>query len=93
MLNRLVAATLLSVVVASVHADAARAVTLDVKGMDCAACPVTVKAILKKQPGVNDVKVDLKTATAEVTFDQAKVSPEKLAQAVTQAGFPSTVRK
>ena len=66
---------------------------LDVKGMDCAACPVTVKAVLKKQPGVADVKVDPKTATAAITFDPTKVSRETLARVVTEAGFPSTARK
>jgi hypothetical protein len=32
-----------------------RNATLDVKGMDCAACPITVKTVLKRQPGVSDV--------------------------------------
>jgi copper chaperone CopZ len=26
-----------------------------VKGMDCAACPITVKTVLKRQPGMSDV--------------------------------------
>ena len=75
------------------HAGPNESVTLDVKGMDCATCPITVKTVLKKQPGVTDVKVDFKKATAEITFDPDKVSREKLAQAVTEAGFPSTARR
>ena len=66
---------------------------LDVHGMDCATCPITVKTILKKQPGVEEVKVDFGKATAEVRFDPEKVSQERLAQAVTEGGFPSAPRK
>ena len=93
MLKRLVALGVACLATIAVDAAPADSAILDVKGMDCAACPVTVKAVLKKQPGVADVKVDLKKATAEVHFDSGKVSAEKLAQAVTEAGFPSTARK
>jgi periplasmic mercuric ion binding protein len=37
------------------QASDVRNATLDVKGMDCAACPITVKTVLKRQPGVSDV--------------------------------------
>jgi len=92
MFKRLIATVFLSSIFAA-QAGASESVTLDVKGMDCAACPVTVKAVLKKEPGVSDVKVDFKKATAEITFEPSKVSRERLAQVVTEAGFPSTARK
>jgi periplasmic mercuric ion binding protein len=75
------------------QASGVRNATLDVKGMDCAACPITVKTVLKRQPGVSDVKVDAVQHTASVTFDPARISPEKLASAVTEAGYPTTPRK
>ena len=68
-------------------------VVLDVMGMDCAACPITVKAVLRKQPGVEEAKVDLEKQIAEVRFDAAKVTPDKLAAAVSEAGFPASPRK
>ena len=74
-------------------ADPAQLVVLDVKGMDCATCPITVKALLKKQAGVEDVKVDLQKQIAEVKFDAAKVTPDKLAAVVSEAGFPTRPRK
>ena len=92
MLKRFVSIAVLSVAF-SAHAAPSESVTLDVKGMDCATCPITVKTVLKKQAGVADVKVDFKKATAEITFDPGKVSREKLAQVVTEAGFPSTARR
>ncbi len=68
-------------------------IKLEVSDMTCAACPLTVKAALKKQPGVGDITVDLKAKTAEVTYDPEKNAPAKLAQAVTDAGFPAKVKK
>ena len=68
-------------------------VTLDVKGMTCATCPLTVKQVLKKQPGVSEAGVDFKTHTALVRFDPEKVQPEQLANAVSAIGFPATVKK
>ena len=91
-MKRLAALAALSIALAATAA-AAESVTLDIKGMDCAACPITVKTVLKKQPGVSDVKVDFKKASAEITFDPGKVTPEKLAQVVTEVGFPTTPRK
>ena len=67
--------------------------TLDVKGMTCAACPITVRKVLKRVPGVADAAVDLKTGTAEVRFDPDRVQPDALAKALTGAGFPATVRR
>lgn len=92
MLNRF-AAVVISGAILVASAGEAQTVTLDVKGMNCASCPVTVKVLLKKQPGVGDVKMDAERHTAEVKFDPAKVSPQKLAQAVTEAGYPATPRK
>ena len=68
-------------------------VTLDVKNMTCATCPITVKKSLEKVPGVSAVKVDYDKKTATVTYDPDKAKPDALTHATTDAGFPSTVRK
>ena len=92
MMNRMVA--VLALAAAAFAADArAQKIVLDVKGMTCATCPLTVKVVLKKQPGVEEVKMDALKHTAEVDFDPAKSSPEKLAKAVTDAGYPASPRK
>ena len=70
-----------------------RNVTLDIKGMDCASCPLTVRQALKKTPGVADVKVDYASKTAEIRFEADKTSPAQLAKVVTDIGYPSTARK
>ncbi len=91
--KRLMAALALFGTLLAADASEAQKVTLDVKGMHCASCPLTVKVVLKKQPGVDDVKMDSEKHTAEVSFDPSKVSPERLAQVVTEAGYPATPRR
>lgn len=80
--------------VASLAAYAAPSeLVLDVKGMTCSTCPITVRAVLKKLPGVEEAKVDGEKHIASVKFDSTRVSPEAIAKAVTEAGFPAVPRK
>ena len=67
--------------------------TLIVSNMDCAACPLTVRAALEKVPGVTTAKVDFKAKLAVVAFDPTKTSPETLTKATASAGFPSSVKQ
>lgn len=75
-----------------VAADVIKSVTLEVQGMNCAACPITVRKALKKVPGVSDVKVDYKSGIAEVNYDSNKTSADELAKALTTVGYPTTVK-
>ncbi len=86
-------AVFLTLSTVTVAADAFKTVTLEVRGMTCAACPFTVKKALKKVPGVAEVAVDYKAGTAEVIYDAGKVSPDDLAKATTAAGYPTTVKE
>ncbi len=70
-----------------------RSATLEIKGMTCASCPLTVKQLLKKQPGVSEASVDYKSQSARVKFDPDKTQPEQLAKAISAIGFPTTVKK
>ena len=67
-------------------------VTLDVPGMNCSSCPITVKKALSKVDGVQQVKASLERREAVVTFDDKRTSTEKLSLASTNAGYPATVR-
>ena len=92
MLRSLMFAVCLALSSVAVAADVIETVTLEVQGMTCAACPITVKKALKKVPGVTDVKVDYKSGVAEVNYDPKKTSPDELAKAITTAGYPTTVK-
>ncbi|MBL8514277.1 MAG: heavy-metal-associated domain-containing protein [Betaproteobacteria bacterium] len=66
---------------------------LAVQGMTCATCPVTIKLALKREPGVVSTSVDFKKQSATVKFDPDRTSIERLAAAVTKAGFPAQAAK
>ncbi len=72
---------------------ATKTVTLDVPGMTCSLCPITVKKALMKVPGVASAEVSFESKQAVVTYDDAKTGPEELMQATRNAGFPSMVRE
>ena len=68
-------------------------VTLNVSGMTCPACPITVKKALEKVPGVSKVHVRFEKKQVLVTFDDAKTNTDALVKATTNAGFPSQPEK
>lgn len=69
---------------------AMQTVTLSVPGMDCAACPITVKLALNKVDGVSQVDVSYPDREAVVTFDDTRTSAEALTEVTTNVGYPST---
>lgn len=82
----------LAVFAAAVHA-APQTVTLDVPGMTCAACPITVKKAISKVDGVSRVDVSYERRQAVVTFDDAKASVRTLTLATENAGYTSTAKR
>lgn len=71
---------------------AQKTVTLDVPGMSCAACPITVKKALTRVDGVSHAEVDYGKRQASVTFDDARVSVDQLLHATSEAGYPSSIK-
>jgi len=71
---------------------AVQTVTLDVPGMTCSSCPITVKKALSKVEGVQQVKTSLEKKEAVVMFDDSKTSLAKLSMATADAGFPTTLK-
>ena len=74
------------------HAAEPVTVTLDVPGMNCGFCPITVRKALRKVPGVISASADLDSKTATVTYDPDRTSVEALTSATANAGYPSTLR-
>ena len=69
-----------------------KTVTLGVPGMNCAACPITIKKALQKVEGVEKVAVTYEPKEAVVTFDDAKTTVGRLTEATAKAGYPSTLK-
>lgn len=72
---------------------AQKIVKLNVPGMTCAVCPVTVKKALQNVGGVIIVSVNFEKKFALITFDDLKTNVAQLINATTDAGYPSTVVK
>ena len=68
---------------------ATKTVTLNVSGMTCPACPITVKKALNKVQGVSQVEIIYEKKQAVVTFDDTKTNTKALVKATTDAGYPS----
>ena len=88
----LLSAALLPGAVRSALAASPQTITLAVKNMTCAVCPITVRKALEKVTGVASVKVDLDTKTATVTFDPDKADATALINATAKAGYPASVK-
>lgn len=63
-----------------------------VDGMHCEGCVSTVKALLEIEAGVKAASVSLKDKTARVLADPAQTDPERLASAISRAGYKATLR-
>lgn len=69
---------------------AQKTITLDVTGMNCATCPITVKKSLTKVAGVSRADVSYEKRQAFVTFDDTQTTLDKITRATADAGYPST---
>ncbi|KYH33651.1 copper chaperone CopZ [Neomoorella mulderi] len=61
--------------------------TLQVEGMTCNHCKMSVEKALRGLEGITAVAVDLAAKTAHVTYDPAKVNLEAMKKAVAEAGY------
>ena len=67
-------------------------VLLNVPTMDCATCPITIKAALTKVPGVSKVKVSYEKREAVIVYDDTKATVADLKQATEDVGYPSMLK-
>ena len=90
--NSIVSAVAMLVLTAPAWASP-KTVTLNVSGMTCEACPVTVKKALQRVPGVSQIDVLYDKKQVVVTFDDSKTNTDALVKATTNAGYPSQLEK
>lgn len=60
-----------------------------VENMTCPLCPVTVRKAMERVSGVKSVAVDFDAKTATVVFDPATATPDEIAKASADAGYPA----
>jgi copper chaperone len=61
--------------------------TLKVEGMTCQHCVRSVTQALESQEGVTRADVDLQAGRANVDYDDSRVTPRELANAVAEEGY------
>jgi mercuric ion binding protein len=67
-------------------------VSLNVPTMDCATCPITIKAALSKVPGVAKVKVSYEKREAVIVYDDAHATVADLKKATEDVGYPAMLK-
>lgn len=65
--------------------------TLNVTGMTCGHCQMSVAKALKDISGVKSAEVNLETNTAVVEYKSAKTTTEEMIKAVEEAGYKASV--
>jgi mercuric ion binding protein len=93
-MNNLSRFTLAALLLGAATAASAKqqTVSLNVPTMDCATCPITIKAALNKVPGVSKVKVSYEKREAVIEFDDAQASVADLKKATEEVGYPAMLK-
>ena len=58
-----------------------------VKNMMCAMCVAHVRKAIEGLDGVKDVNVNLASNSALIEFDESKITPQQIKEAVVAAGY------
>jgi len=90
---KLLSLLILTFLLIAVTQASEKSTTLNIPGMDCGLCPITIKKALNKVDGVNNVTISLDDRTATVMYDDTKTSADNLSAATEDAGYPSTIEK
>ncbi|WP_373894820.1 copper chaperone CopZ [Virgibacillus natechei] len=61
--------------------------TLDVQGMSCGHCKMSVEGALNELDGVSAAEVNLESGKVDVTFDESKVNVDAMKEAVEDQGY------
>jgi copper chaperone len=73
--------------------ETALSVPLQVDGMTCTGCVVSVTRALKAVPGVSTVKVSLEKNEAVVAYDKDRTTVERLIHALEKAGYKASAKR
>ena len=64
----------------------------DITGMTCSACSARVERAVTKLEGTSEVSVNLLTNSMQLSYDEEIIKPERIIQAVEQAGYGASIK-
>ena len=68
-------------------------VVITIEGMICTSCANSIKAALKRTPGVISADVSFERREAIVEYDSDQTSRDKIIEAITKLGFKAKVKE
>ena len=71
---------------------ATKTAAFDVSGWTCGSCAAATRIALKKLDGVEDVKTDHEKKEALVTYDDSKVTTDRMVGAIARLGYKATLK-
>ena len=66
--------------------------TFQITGMNCAACSATVERTTRKLDGVSKAEVNLLANQMVAEFDESKVTPQQIIDAIVKEGYGASVK-
>lgn len=66
-------------------------ITLAVSGMTCGSCERHIREGLEEVPGYQSAQFDLAAGRVAVSYDPGTATPDRLARAVADTGYPAEV--
>jgi periplasmic mercuric ion binding protein len=71
---------------------ATKTAAFEVSGWTCGSCAAATRIALKKLDGVEDVKTDNENKEALVTYDDSKVTTDRMVQAIAKLGYKAALK-
>ncbi|MDX8383662.1 MAG: heavy metal-associated domain-containing protein [Ghiorsea sp.] len=68
-----------------------KSVTMQISGMSCGTCSISIRYRVMQMKGVYAVVVDIDAASATVAYDDSQQSPSGIADAITKLGYPTRI--
>jgi len=67
--------------------------TLNLSGLHCQSCQTLIEEELKAQAGIKNISVNYNNQTAEVEFDENKITEKKIKEIINQLGYGTESEK
>ena len=72
--------------------NCSQTIVLNVQNMTCPMCKFTIKKALSSVAGTENVSINFEAKTATVMFNSKTTNSNALIKAITNAGYPATVK-